>query len=810
MKARNLILLVLPTLLLTSCGFVLKEKPNQTFEAELLDMKQEYQNKLISAVDLTIYRDVEKSNCISYITEGRAKIEEASNCDQVIDIYNETLSNISNIKTNFDYVKTEYLCKFDSINIELYYDVDKQTLRKYVYEYKTLVNESVSISNMEWLFNLYTDYIHSVLTIEEIGKLEIKTLIDKYKKMLSDEYCSKKYRKEEARKLNSLLDEYVVKLEEKTTADSIISLYTEYLCKVSLLKTKKDYFDEEIVILSNESNSVLNLLSKYNFEEQFSLETQIQINKILNNFSCEDYLNDALNSLNYVKETILRECVKQSFKVDVNELISLAKTNRLFRYNPSLYRSDVKCIVQGLLDNLLVDLNKEDDALQKFNIIDNFDKSVSEYKTNDEMWANEEKEFIANLYSLYGSDVIEAPAVLNEANDFYQLAKIIDFYCFYQKDYNSFVSQKFRVKCLFTNLDAFEIRNKVYWKCELVHVAVGLNAYFDSDDQYVIFELTPYKIATFTNTNSFVSKPENKTNLVNSNLTKRDSSFDDFAYKSNSKKVLIWNSQQLWFALEHNYQPICVPNSPAEEVLNAAKNILRDVVSDDMTELEKIRAIYNWIGTNSYIDFKYLIKNNEDGDVFPFKNCAHIRAFYAEGILIDHLGVCSSFSKAYLILLKMEGITAVHTIGYQDPNVKTTFHEYVYIKYGNYWYFSDAERGPVGENFVLTSIFFLMASPLKEKTSTTQEIYPDLLFADSFLFEMYESINYCGISVSDLSVIDEFGKNDEKNSYISLIVKENEIQNAIDKIKLYKNLNYRIDSWYKCNGYVSLVVYNIN
>ena len=81
-----------------------------------------------------------------------------------------------------------------------------------------------------------------------------------------------------------------------------------------------------------------------------------------------------------------------------------------------------------------------------------------------------------------------------------------------------------------------------------------------------------------------------------------------------------------------------------EEDYNKAKAVLREICDDDMSQIEKARAIYEYLIINVEYD-NYAAE--AVGSSWPYYD-----AWYAEGALLEGRAVCDGIAKAYLILAK--------------------------------------------------------------------------------------------------------------------------------------------------------------
>ncbi len=139
------------------------------------------------------------------------------------------------------------------------------------------------------------------------------------------------------------------------------------------------------------------------------------------------------------------------------------------------------------------------------------------------------------------------------------------------------------------------------------------------------------------------SKPDNK----------RANDFNDFKINSIAKSAPVKTSEQLFFVVMNGVKPVPTENSVAETIYNKAKAVLRDIVDDTMTDVEKVIAISDWLSKNVTYDH-YLLQLLASG-----VDDARYNAHYLEGVFNDNRAVCDGFSKAFVLLTRIEGIESI-------------------------------------------------------------------------------------------------------------------------------------------------------
>lgn len=111
-----------------------------------------------------------------------------------------------------------------------------------------------------------------------------------------------------------------------------------------------------------------------------------------------------------------------------------------------------------------------------------------------------------------------------------------------------------------------------------------------------------------------------------------------------------------------------------EETNLLADEILKDIVTDSMTDEEKIYAVYSYVATNTAYDHRYYSKRDE----MPYESMT------AYGTLKDNLAICGGYSWAVYLLLDKLGIECYNVSGKSLGE----YHMWNIIKYeGKYLYF---------------------------------------------------------------------------------------------------------------------------
>lgn len=186
-------------------------------------------------------------------------------------------------------------------------------------------------------------------------------------------------------------------------------------------------------------------------------------------------------------------------------------------------------------------------------------------------------------------------------------------------------------------------------------------------------------------------------------------------------------SNMLYKAVAWGYKPVFM-GSQAEnlkQIYDNAKDALSYIVSDEMSEYEKVHAIYDYIIYN--VRYDHDCANAEDKYVsgnLSLNEKMKYYGYYLEGIFLnkfykkDMHAVCDGKSKAFVLMCGIEGITAVRISGKASSDGKN-FGGHAWNKVlldlngtgDKEWYFVDTTWGDVGDDSkeFLSHAYFLLS-----------------------------------------------------------------------------------------------------
>lgn len=198
-------------------------------------------------------------------------------------------------------------------------------------------------------------------------------------------------------------------------------------------------------------------------------------------------------------------------------------------------------------------------------------------------------------------------------------------------------------------------------------------------------------------------------------------------------------SNMLYKAVAWGYQPVFM-GSQAEnlkQIYDNAKDALSYIVSDEMSEYEKVHAIYDYIIYN--VRYDHDCANAEDTYVsgnLSLNEKMKYYGYYLEGIFLnkfykkDMHAVCDGKSKAFVLMCGIEGITAVRISGEASSDGKN-FGGHAWNKVlldlngtgDKEWYFVDTTWGDVGDDSkeFLSHAYFLLSDVQTSATHREKE-----------------------------------------------------------------------------------------
>lgn len=197
--------------------------------------------------------------------------------------------------------------------------------------------------------------------------------------------------------------------------------------------------------------------------------------------------------------------------------------------------------------------------------------------------------------------------------------------------------------------------------------------------------------------------------------------YNQFGINNISKTQTVKTSEQLFAVVNAGVRPIPESFSRADIIYKRAKNILRDIITDDMSDATKLLCIYDYLITNVVYD--HVLKDIYNDQNHPdHNNLSSFNSFYLEGVFFDKVAVCDGIAKAFVLLARIEGIEAIKVSGI----VGNVNHAWNKVKVDGKWYIVDCTWGNYGntEKEYLTHAYFMVSDQDLMKTHKELDIYP--------------------------------------------------------------------------------------
>ncbi len=248
--------------------------------------------------------------------------------------------------------------------------------------------------------------------------------------------------------------------------------------------------------------------------------------------------------------------------------------------------------------------------------------------------------------------------------------------------------------------------------------------------------------------------------------TGRDEEYGDFAIDHILDTLVATDSEQLVYAVEHGYRPLPTVGSAAERLYKKAKDILREIIDDGMSDEEKALAIYDYIILNN--EYDHAVFDDVTQGIVTAEESRGFKSFYLEGILDNKLAVCDGISKAYMLLCRIEGIRALQCEGTAVSGNSGHAWNKIYIKVGDKaaaWYVVDCTSGDValGTAEMLTHTNFLITDEKMGTRYTETKPTPEAKTA----YNYYENF---GFTVEETDYTFAVGDETSMNAFFRYLV----------------------------------------
>lgn len=256
------------------------------------------------------------------------------------------------------------------------------------------------------------------------------------------------------------------------------------------------------------------------------------------------------------------------------------------------------------------------------------------------------------------------------------------------------------------------------------------------------------------------------------------------------ESATVATSNELYRAVANGFKPVFADDANGQKLqalYDKARAVLFDYISEDMTDVEKVAAIYDWI-VNA-VEYDYAVASYA-----AESRASNYNAFYLEGVFDDMRAVCDGKSKAFALLCGMEGIKAVRVIGYANRNL-TTMTDAEKKACGHAWnkVLIDANGDGVKEWYVVDTTWGDVSIKGENNVVTEYLNYTYFLVTDDYMKSTHEARIDSPVADTEYNVY--------KNTFFVYagVTYDLYIENALERMAL---VNYS-----KANGKLAISVY---
>lgn len=255
------------------------------------------------------------------------------------------------------------------------------------------------------------------------------------------------------------------------------------------------------------------------------------------------------------------------------------------------------------------------------------------------------------------------------------------------------------------------------------------------------------------------------------------------------KEINVSTTDQLYSLAEQGKCPV-PSNDAVATVYRNAKNVVRSIIGEGMTDRQKVLAFFDYLTTNVVYDTQ-INALLEDGETKY--SVYNYDSFHLEGIFNKNKGVCDGIAKAMSLLCAIEGIYCVKISG----SVDGVGHSWNKVLIDDIYYNLDATYGIKTSNSVQYSNhkFFLMTDSELALYYTNAVVFGEYNKANT-AFDFYETTRVNGLAITVNSqeelktLLDSFGDILAKKVYLEIKVGDTYLaSNTIDDIMINLILN---------------------
>ncbi len=176
-----------------------------------------------------------------------------------------------------------------------------------------------------------------------------------------------------------------------------------------------------------------------------------------------------------------------------------------------------------------------------------------------------------------------------------------------------------------------------------------------------------------------------------------------------------YNYNTMTFTVEYVYDKATIAEKQTA-IANKADEVVNSIITDGMSDSDKVFAIYDYLVHNSVYDNEALEAAEATNFIMDGEMLAFEDSFNTVGILVNGKGVCASYAYSFKVLSDLCGLDAVCVTGYLDGNLP---HAWNMVKIDGQWYEIDCTNNEV--NSGIPYYLFEADTKLAEETGYSKD-----------------------------------------------------------------------------------------
>lgn len=183
---------------------------------------------------------------------------------------------------------------------------------------------------------------------------------------------------------------------------------------------------------------------------------------------------------------------------------------------------------------------------------------------------------------------------------------------------------------------------------------------------------------------------------INYDAAKYRAATFEFAIDKAPRSATVKYTDELYFTVQQGVKPLPAADSPSAVVYGRAREILRKICTNDMTDVQKAHAIYDWIMWQVTYDTPAtkLMAGGEQHSAYYLEGVFGDGSMKIGDVAYNPYAVCDGMSKAYSLMCNMEGIKCVRVTGKAGDSLGSAGgHAWNKVLLDGKWYVVDCTWG---------------------------------------------------------------------------------------------------------------------